>query len=169
MAALWTTTEQQTIKKISDNNINRVFDKLSEETQALDLLKLLGFYFYQDLIQNPTENKYTAILNSGTWTSSDGNTYQYKGLKYVLAYFFYARYLDSTGFEDTFSGMKIMNNPESKDLSNGDIKNTIREARQLAFKYWEELEMFLRENTSTYEFYKCDNKKFFNSGNFTYF
>ena len=49
---LWTYANQQTIKPIAANFPQTKFEQIMEETQVEDLQKLLGFEFYQDIIQN---------------------------------------------------------------------------------------------------------------------
>ena len=43
MTALWLSSEQQTIRPISDNNLTRKFNRLAEVTLIKDLKPLIGY------------------------------------------------------------------------------------------------------------------------------
>ena len=155
MALLWTYTEQQTIKAISANQPEALFDKLGEEVQVEDLQNMLGFKFYQDIVQNPDSTANAALLDGGTYTVS-AVTYFYLGLKYVLAYLFYAKYVKNSFKKDTYGGFVGKQFEESRQLNNGDEANFHKEARKVAFKYWEECEQFIKANSSDYPYYCTD-------------
>jgi hypothetical protein len=76
MNILWTQNEQQTIRPVSANNIDRKFNRLAELTQIKDLKPLLGYDMFQDLIQNSSETANAELLNGGTFT--------YNGVTYTL-------------------------------------------------------------------------------------
>jgi hypothetical protein len=92
MTILWLSSEQQTIRPISANNIDRKFARLAELTQIKDLKPLLGFDMFQDLIQNSGETANAKLLAGGTYTYN-GVTYTFDGLKYVLAHLLFANYI----------------------------------------------------------------------------
>lgn len=152
MANLWTHTEQQDIKPISPNFPQEQFNQIAEEVQVEDLQKLLGFNFYQDLIQNPDSDENAALLDGGTYETG-GITYFYKGLKYVLAYFLYARYIRVSKIKDTYGGFVEKKFEESQGLNNGDESNHYVSFRKIAFKYWEECVCFIKVNSTDYPYY----------------
>lgn len=156
-AVLWTYAEQQVIRPISENNQMK-FAKIAEETQAKDLQELIGFDFYQDLIQNPLTTANAALMDGGNYTVS-GINYFHEGLKYVLAYLFFARYLTESENFDTFVGLVHTNIDNSQRLSAGDQKNYILQFRQVAYKYWEETEQFILNNLTDYPYYYGTNPK----------
>ena len=80
MTALWLSSEQQTIRPISDNNLTRKFNRLAELTMIKDLKPLLGYDMFQDLIQHPTATANAKLLAGGTFTYN-GVTYTFDGLK----------------------------------------------------------------------------------------
>lgn len=151
MALLWTYAEQQTIKEISENN-ETLFDKIAEETQIKDLQELIGFDFYQDLVQDPDSTANAKLLDGGTWEIG-GVTYTFDGLKYALAYFFFARYISDSRNFDTFSAFVYKNLEDSTRLTEGAIKNLALQNRQIAFKYWEQCEQFIIDNVTDYPYY----------------
>jgi len=153
--ALWTLTEQQTIKPVSGNFPLAKFDQMATETQVEDLQKLLGYDFYQDIIQNPTSTANAALLAGGTYTYNSV-TYIFAGLKYVLAYLLFARYIKQSGISDTFGGMVKKNFEDSRELNNGDEKNLHNDFRKIAFKYWDECKCYIYAHSTDFPYYYSD-------------
>ena len=156
MELLWSKTEQQEIKKISPNVIAAIFDKLAEETQNVDLKNLLGIEFFNDIVANPTN--YTDLLEGGTYEYND-ITYTFSGLKYVLAYYFYARYLNNAGDYDTFSGIVQHNYDDAQRVGFGAIKSKINEAKEIAANYWDECKHFMSVNSGDYPYFYANHTK----------
>ena len=154
-ALLWTYANQQTIKPISPNYPQEAFNQIAEEVQVEDLQKLLGFAFYQDIIQNPATTENAALLDGGTYEVS-GVTYFYEGLKYVLAYFFYSRYIRISFKKDTYGGFVAKKFEESIRLNKGEESNYHKDFRKIAGKYWEECECFIKANSADYPYYCID-------------
>lgn len=157
MAALITYSEQQSIRAISGNREND-YDQWAIDVQTRDLRKLLGVKLYQDLIQNPTDNKYITLLDGGTYTVDDFE-YEQKGLKYVLAYFIFAEVVIDGKLHNTYSGQVYKNIPESQQPQYGALKAKRDSNRDIAFTYWEDIKRFLDDNTDTYEYWECSNRK----------
>jgi len=152
MALLWTYENQQTIKPIAANFPEPEFEQIMEEVQVEDLQKLLGFDFYQDIIQNPTDTWNAALLDGGDY-EYNSVTYTYVGLKYVLAYFAYARYVRVSSKKDTASGFVSKQFEDSRQIANGDKANLHKDFQKIAHKYWEECEKFISANSSNFPYY----------------
>ncbi|MBA7546383.1 hypothetical protein ES705_38773 [subsurface metagenome] len=155
MALLWTYNNQQTIKPISENYPVNDFNQIAEEVQVEDLQKLLGFDFYQDIIQNPATEWNAKLLDGGTY-EYNSVTYFYKGLKYTLAYLFYARYIKVSSKKDTYGGLVEKQFEESRIINSGDESNLHKDFRRIAFKYWEECQMFISANSAEFPYYYSD-------------
>ena len=155
MALLWTHTEQQTIKPIASNFAQADFVQLQKEVQVEDLQKLLGFDFYQDLIQNSGTTANAALLDGGTYEVA-GVTFSYVGLKFTLAYYLYARYVKVSFKKDTAAGFVRKNLEDSRQLDRGELADYHKDFRKVAGSYWEENEKFIIANASDYPFYNCD-------------
>ncbi|MFA7362102.1 MAG: hypothetical protein WC139_13800 [Candidatus Kapaibacterium sp.] len=148
MTIIWTISDQQSIKPISKNRIND-FDKLAEEVQLVDLQPLMGFDFFQDIIQKPNTTWNKKLLDGGTYTYNSID-YVYSGLKFVLSYFLYARHIGQSNEFNTFSGMteKIMTDSRTADL--GIIKNRQNSVRKIANTHWEDCAKFIQANISEF-------------------
>lgn len=155
MALLWTYSEQQEIKPISANFPSDKFEEMANEIQVEDLQNLIGFDFYQDLIQNPTKTAYAELLDGGTY-EYNSITYIFKGLKYVLAYLFFAKYIKHSGIEDTFGGFVKKNFEDSRETNQGEKKNYHNDFRKIAFKYWDECTCYMKANSSDFPYYYTD-------------
>lgn len=109
--ALLTITEQQAIKAISSNNAGK-FNDLLNETLIKDIKPLIGFDFYQDLLQNESSTA-NACFFQGEPTLTIQYLILYPGLKYVIAYFLYANYIMSN-LADTFTGFVTKTTEDSQ-------------------------------------------------------
>lgn len=157
MTILWTQNEQQTIRPVSANNIDRKFNRLAEMTMIKDLKPLLGYDMFQDLIQNSSETANAELLNGGTFTYN-GVTYTFDGLKYVLANFFFANYIVDN-LEDTFTGFVTKSNEDSQPASAGDKKNLRDLAVETAMQYWEDCKKYIEANASDFPKYNCSKPR----------
>lgn len=152
-------TTQQAIKPISANNEDR-FEQIMVETEIKDLQPLLGVSLYQDLIQNSAEPKYVTLIEGTTWTLN-GKPYIMKGLKYVIAYLFYANYVEQVAIADTFSGFVQHTFAESQHVEAVEKRRIASMNREIAARYWEECRLYLSNNIATYTEYMADGEKVF--------
>ena len=156
--ALWTVNEQQTIKAISSNNTSK-FALLAEETQIKDLKPLIGYDFYQDLIQNYSTVANAKLLAGGTYTYN-GGTYKFNGLKYALAYFLYANYVMTSFFSDTFTGFVTKTHDDAQPVSSGDKKNLRDINVEIAMQEWNDCLHYIASNSASFPYYiKTTNRK----------
>lgn len=153
--ALLLIAEQQTIKPISANNTGK-FDGLLKETLVKDIKPLLGYDFYNDLIQNETTTANAALLSGGTYEDG-GVAYKYEGLKTVIAYFLFANYVMSN-LVDTFTGFVTKSNEDSQPASSGDKKNLRDINTEIAMQHWDGCKRFLQANSEDYPYYVCKTR-----------
>ena len=84
---IWTWSEQQEIRPIDENNAH-LFEQIQSEVQNHDLKKLIGFEFFNELLQNIQE--YELLLTGGEYTYN-GSTYNFNGLIYVCAFLYFGK------------------------------------------------------------------------------
>ena len=161
MGNLLTYSQQIVIKKISSNNINR-FDEICKEVEATDLKDLLGLALLQDLQNNPNTNDNKLLLNGTTYQNEFDQTVSHKGIRYVLAYLIYSRYIGESFAFDTFSGMVRKTGDNSEPLSEGSIKRLQAEAKRIAMSEFENIKYYLNLNYNTFPLwiYKISTKPF---------
>jgi len=165
--ALITIEEQQVLKPLSANWVKMAklsggvshFEQLAEEVESVDLAKLLGYALYQDIVKNPAEARNVTLLEGGTFTDCNGLPVDFKGIKYQLAYFNYQRYVNSSSFSDTATGMRQKTGEKSEPLRDGIIKRETQFSNAIAMNDFSLMEMFLNENSDTYTLWICSNEK----------
>lgn len=165
--ALLTISQQNTIKsirlnwakekKVSTNKTN--FEKLQEEIENNELMKLLGSAFLYDIQQNPTDQKYIDLLDGKEFIDCDGNPNRFRGIKYQLAYYNYAQYLSESTYQDTYTGLIEKNRNETQTASAGVMKNQQKRWREIGLNDFELMKEFLNENYETYPLWNCTNKR----------
>lgn len=158
MATLLSYSEQQSIKPISSNNQDK-YDQIAKEVEEMELNKLLGPAFLQ-AVQN-TQGDYVDLLSGSEFEDCYGNEISHKGLKYVLAYLNYSKYLLDSQIADTYSGFRYQNTPESIPIPSGDIRRMQESARALALESWSLIKDYLDQNTDNYPLYNGKVRKVF--------
>jgi hypothetical protein len=159
MALLWTYSDQQSIKPISENN-EPDWEQLAIEVQLVKLKELTGEDFYQDIINNPTSTWNKKLIDGGTYTKNN-ITYQFSGLKYVLAFLFMERYVMEDNAQDTFVGYIQNELPEGRHISLGQKKEIQKEMRKIVLQHWTDCQSFVCENSTEFPY-----AKFTTSGTF---
>lgn len=139
MALILTYLEQQAIKPISSNN-EKKYNQIAFEVEVSELQDLIGTALLQEL-QNNQENN-TALLNGASFEYC-GNTISHRGLRFVMAYLNYSRYLGESYVNDTFSGFKKKTTEQSEFLTEGEIKRLQNEARKVALSEFEIIKKYL--------------------------
>lgn len=146
--------EQQAIKPISKNN-DRKYEGIALEVENSKLRELIGAAFLYDIQKNP-EN-YTNLLEGVEFTDCNGNAVQHRGLKYVLAYLNYASYVTKSFIQDTYTGLKQKNIPESEAVSDGTIKRLQLDAQNIAMSEWAMVKEYIELNSKDYPLFSCSS------------
>jgi hypothetical protein len=163
MAPLLSLAQQQAIKIISPNwtKASKIpggttnYDQLAQEVEEKELRSLVGVALLQDIQDSPTSANNVKLLDGDTFEDCDGNTIKFKGLRYVLAYMNYSKYIYETTISDSFTGMVSKNRTEATNLSNGSKKAIQNDAREIALQEWELTKGFLNDNKDTYPLWEC--------------
>lgn len=161
---LITRADISTYRQISDSVYDNVLNPQIDDAQFLDVQKLLGERFYNDLILNSGDANYVALLTGGSYVYN-GITYTNHGLKAVIVRYAYARYIQFGSFTDTpFSLVEKLSGQDSQQVSSIDKKNIAKSNQQAAFIYWENVKLFLDRNAADYPLWTNNCAKF--SGGF---
>jgi hypothetical protein len=156
MSLLVSFEEQNDIKPMSINNKAK-YEQIASEVESLELDKLLGYAFYQAVSATPTN--YTNLLDGCSFEDYHGNTVTHKGLRYVLKYLNYAKYIGEANVFDTYTGMVQKTRQDSESLSVGQIKNLQQESREIAFNAFALIRIYLNKNSTTYPLWNCQSDK----------
>jgi hypothetical protein len=156
--SLLTYSQQQAIKPISENNQDK-FAQLEKEVENKELTKLLGVDFLQD-IQNDPES-YDDILDEHEFINVRGNSIIHKGLRYVIAYMVFSKYIGESMVEDTFSGFVIKQRQDAQTIQEGTIRRLQEDNRQLALMAWQTIKEFINKNSDDYPNWTSSYKKIY--------
>ena len=146
------------------SNINTVkrLDPYIREAQEFDLRRFLGEELYIDLIDDldasPSLETYGDLVTGSTYTK-DGITYQHDGLKPVLVYFTYARYLENAGVASTNFGVVQKKNEFSDPIDEKRTGRLISQARSGAIVYQARVERYLNDHSTDFPLWNCSAGK----------
>ena len=165
--ALLTLAQQNSIKAISQNwasstkvtgGINN-FDQLEAEVEEKELKILLGLALLQDVQTNPTVGSNPDLLDGASFKDCAGNTVTHKGLRYVIAYLNWEKYVGESFVSDTYTGMVKKNRDEAQSLSSGDIKRLQQSSREIALQEFELIKDYLNQNTTDFPLWISSKSK----------
>ena len=125
------------------------------DAQFGDVQNLLGTELYNDLIRNSTSTAYKSLLNGGNYTYNN-KTYTNVGLKAVIVFYAYSRYVLFGSNVDTPFGHVVKTNPNSQPSDYMQKKAIAKSNEQMAFKYWESVRDFIERNKTDYPLWESD-------------
>ena len=164
MIKLITLADIRTYKQIS-SNLNAIkIDSEINEAQEFDLRPFMGDEFYlallDDFSNSPSLQLYDDLFNGCTYTYG-GNTYQHDGIKAMLCYYAFSRYLNNSNTNATAFGTVIKQNDDSEPVSEKTLSRLVGQAISGAKIFENRVYDYLVRNSSTYPLFKCsiDNKK----------
>jgi hypothetical protein len=137
------------------------------EAQEFDLKKIMGESFYLDLMDDfeavPSLTKYGDLFNGVQYTYN-GNKYEHAGIRAVLAYHSYARYVPDAQTQSTASGFVKKTNQYSEHVSDKSITRKAQQARSGAQAHWDDVRRYLERKSTDYPLFKCGKSGRYKSG-----
>lgn len=160
-------SQQQAIKPISQNWALGIkitggvtnYEQLAEEVEGKELRTLLGIDFLQWVQNNQTDPNVIFILDPFDFENINLNTVTCRGLKFILAYLNYVKYIGESYITDTATGFVKKNRNESDNLDRGEIERLQREYREIALQEFDLLREFLDLNYDTYTIWPYRKKQ----------
>ena len=113
------------------------FNRFIREAQMFDLKGLVSEAFFQDLTSETPVRNYTLLLEGGMYAFK-GKKYEFAGLKAVLAYFAYARYIFVGHQVDTPMGIKEKVNQDGEAISQNERRDVRTMYKQQADMLWQD-------------------------------
>ncbi len=130
------------------------FNIALDEAIEFDIKNLLGNLF--NLVNNNWDSVselWTDIINPKTFENCAGYETTHQGLKKVLAYYTYSRYIMINGFDDTPNGLVGKTNNFSIPKSLEELKQFSSKYRNMALESWKLVEAFILINDTLYPSY----------------
>lgn len=157
---LITIDDVKTFKGISSNiNSQKDFDPLVIEAQTFDVPKIIGDGFFLDVIAglnaSPQEAKYVDLFNGKEYTVN-GEKRIHFGLKAIIIYNAYARFLAKDGIQSTPSGFVVKQSQYSEPVDFKRLSMNIQQARSGAMAHEQRVVDFLQNNRDLYPNALCN-------------
>lgn len=131
------------------------------EAQNFDLAKFLGESFYIALIDDynasPSLSTYATLFNGGNYTYNSDTYYNY-GVKQLIIYYAYVRYVANSNVLATPTGFKHKTNPHSEHISDKTLARLVDNARNSALFVEDSVKNFLDRNEVSYPLWKNECK-----------
>ena len=162
MTKLITIQDIVEFKPMSMNtNVAKALDPYIIEAQEFDLKPFLGDPFYLAILNDATTfDTYSDIWN-GQEYQYNGYTYAHNGLKSVLIYQAYARYLVNANSTETPFGVVAKRNEFSDQIDTKALSMKIQQARAGAKAYQQQVEDYLNRNLNDFPLWRisCNTPK----------
>lgn len=154
--------QQQSIKKMGGfNSTNAVaqarYTEIASEVEELDVDLLLGSRMYQEIRDNLSS--YADLLDGSEFTDCTDTTIKHKGLRYVIAYLNYAKYIGCSYVNDTWTGLTQKTRQDSERLTSGDIKRLQQENRQIGFNAFLLVKDYIIQDDTLSALYTIESKR----------
>ncbi|MDH3324317.1 MAG: hypothetical protein OEL89_01635 [Candidatus Peregrinibacteria bacterium] len=160
---------QQLIKPLgglngANTHAEKRYTQLSTEVESLEIDKLLGSEFYQEVANSP--ESFDDLLKGCTFTNKRGIDIKHLGLNYVIAYLNYSRWLLESDIFDTFSGFRQKETTDSVPLSKGRLDNENSHNREIAFNAFKLTREYIECNLVMYPNWNCESNQRLHSPKF---
>ena len=140
MQTLITRNDIAKYRQISKTPNDGKLNEMILDAQILDLQPIIGENLYNKLLASPQDHE--ELLEGGIY-EADGIGYTNYGLKMVLAYFAYARYMMFSSVTDTPYSVVEKLNPDSRPVDTVAKKTIYSLNRDAAFTIWENVKRYL--------------------------
>lgn len=140
MQTLITRNDIARYRQISKTSNNDKLNELILDAQLLDLLPLLGEELFNALLTSPSEHN--ELLN-GCIYEHEGMSYTNYGLKMVLSYFTYARYMMFSSVTNTSFSVVEKLNSDSRPVEPSVKKTIYNINREAALQVWDNINNYL--------------------------
>lgn len=125
------------------------FERFVRQAQTFDVKPLMCDDFFEDLTSESPKRNYDTLLNGGSYTF-EGRNYHFEGLKSVISYFSYARYVLLGHQTDTPFGIKEKNYEDGLQISSAERRDTKTMYTQNAYTLWEGCKKYIERNNKDF-------------------
>lgn len=159
MIDIVTFDDLKSYKYISDSTKNQSLWPLCvKESQLLDVKTWLGDALLNEIATQMEDDDISAynttLLDGGSYTYG-GSTYLFQGLKAVLIYYAFSRFVSRAPYNFTQAGITVKESEYSNPAEEKAIQRLSTEAYLTATAIKEEIELYLKRNSVNYPLYAC--------------
>lgn len=140
MALLITKAEISKYREVAPGVRDDKINPYIEDAQNVDLQEVLPELLFNSLSDTP--EAHTLLMDGGPY-DYEGVSYKHPGLKKVLALFAFSRYILSGSGTDTPFGFVEKTSQNSQGVSAEQKRNTYKADRNLAYKYFAQVRLFM--------------------------
>lgn len=150
--------EDITIRDVTANLDADEFDPYIIEAEEIDVKNILKNALFTDLVNNLTSTSpnYVELLAGGSYTYGD-YTYEFKGLKYALQYYAWARYLENP-YIHTVTGMTSHNDEFGTKPDAAELKKIADNVRSSAWNFMNDVIDYLNRKSDDFPLWNCDSQ-----------
>lgn len=128
-----------------------------EEAKMFDLMPLLCNEMYFDVDANWTATTYANLINGGQYVGCNNKQSFHFGLKKVLIYYAYSRYILINGFNDSPNGLVSKTNDFSIPTPLKELQTFSDKYRNMGFDAWQSVQKYLCKNKETFTKFDATN------------
>jgi hypothetical protein len=121
-----------------------------EEAKIFDLMPLLCTNLYLDIDTKWLQPTYSLLVNGGQYVGCNEKKDFHLGIKKVLIYYAYSRYILINGFNDTANGMVQKTNEFSIPTPLKELQAYSDKYRNMGFDTWKGVKKYLCKNKDTF-------------------
>jgi hypothetical protein len=133
------------------------FNVFIREAQDFDLKPLFREEFYIDLVEGRESDPFLNLINGGNYTYND-REYRHRGIKDVLSYFAYARFILKSDYVSNSHGFSKKTTPHSEPINLEERRNMYYKYRKDANFILEDVIKFIERNISDFPTWREDNE-----------
>ena len=150
-----TATEIREYLQLSKNVKDEEVAKYVVEAQELDIKPFLGEKFYYDFITNYlTNTDYTKLFEGGTYSpDSDGYLVSFTGIKKLLCYYTYNRFLVGNNEQLTRTGFVEKATPQSLAIDHANLLKKSSAILTTANQFKESTVNYIEKNVDLFPLY----------------
>ncbi len=163
MASLVTQTDLSKYRSIAESvKNNSLWEQSVLEAQLLDIKIWLGDELLNELDEqisaSPSEltDDNNLLLNGGKYIYQT-RTYLFQGLKAVIIYYAFSRFISRSSYNFTQAGVTIKDTDFSTPATDKAIQRLSTEAMLTASSLKDEVILYLRRNSTKYPLFRCNN------------
>lgn len=160
----------ETLKRYEDIAANIKPDRINvfiRKAQELDLKPFLGYALYYDLLKSldadgnlieDAPQHYKDLLNGSEYLDEHGYIILHQGLQPVLAYFTFARFIETDAVHYTATGPVTKKYDNADALPAKDVVKLVQQQRSTANAYANEAERFLTDHQEEFPAWHYNQK-----------